>query len=328
MTHAPSLRSISSVRCDLEGLHDAQQAFAELIFWRPVADPAEFYNEVRARGFALNRAMHATLRGGVPLEDVRSIVQDARRAYQRADFVRRVSEWPRGYRGDFETITSVMTMANAFPDTAPEHYIEQFILDTAMSQQHRNKMAVQASTLMWGLARSPSARVLSIASGTAPEFAGFIRHLPRSEQVVVLNDGEAEALDLAVQTFVGSAFSPVLVPGNVLRRVPQLERLGPYDCVVAGGLYDYLDDRAAVLLTRVVVERMLKPGGRFFFTNVAPSNPFRPWLDCIADWPLIERSRDQLRTLVLEAGGGDGDLTLVRDPTGLVELVTFERPSA
>lgn len=326
MTHAPSLRSISSVRCDLEDLHAAQRAFADLIFRRPVRDPVAFYNDVRARGFELNRAMHTALSAGVPLGDVREIVEEARRAYRCSNFVRRVSDWPRGYRGDFETITAVMTMANGFADTAPEHYIEQFILDTAMSQQHRNKLAAQASELMWGLARSPTARVLSIAAGTAPEFAGFIKHLPRAEQVVVLNDGEAEALELALETFAGSAFSPLLAPGNVLRRIPQLERLGPYDCVVAGGLYDYLDDRAALLLTRLVLGRLLKPGGRFFFTNVAPGNPFKPWLECIADWPLIERSRDQLRALVAEAGGGG--VTLVREATGLVELVTVERAAA
>lgn len=324
MNHAPSLRTIASHRRELLDLRMAQSAFVELIFERPVRDRITFYNDVRARGFALNRAMHAALSAGMSLEEVRSVVADARRAYRCSDFVRRVSEWPRGYRGDFETITSVMTMANAHPERRPEHHIEQFILDTAMSQQHRNKLVAQASALMWGLARSGDACVLSIAAGAAPEFAPFIAHFPRQQQTVVLNDGEAEALEQALESFAGSAFTPILVPGNILRRIPQLEATGPYDCVVAGGLYDYLDDRAALLVTRVVLGRLLKPGGRFFFTNVAPGNPFRAWLDCIADWPLIERSRDQLGELVA-AAAADCTVTLARDPTGLVELVTVER---
>ena len=324
MNHVPSLRAIPSRRHELLDLQTAQSAFAELIFERPVRDRAGFYNDVRARGFALNRAMHTALAAGLSLEEVRSHVEDARRAYRCSDFVRRVSEWPRGYRGDFETIIAVMTMANAHPERRPEHHIEQFILDTAMSQQHRNKLVVQASMLMWGLARAPDASVLSIAAGAAPEFAAFIRHYPRQQQTIVLNDGEAEALELAAESFAGSAFTPLLVPGNIFRRIPQLERSGPYDCVVAGGLYDYLDDRSALLLTRVVLGRLLKPGGRFFFTNVAPGNPFRAWLDCIADWPLIERSRDQLNALVAEAAS-DCTATLTRDPSGLVEMVTVER---
>lgn len=326
-THAPSLREVTSIRRELEDLKAAQRAFADLIFERPVRDPAAFYSDVRARGFALNRAMGAVLNAGLEPDDVRPLVEEARRAYRCSDFVRRVGDWPRGYRGDFETVVAVMTMANAHPDTHPEHYIQQFILDTAMSQQHRNKLVAQSSALMWGLARSPDARVLSIAAGAAPEFATFIRHLPRDRQTIVLNDGEAEALEQALETFAGSAYAPLLVPGNVLRRIPQLERAGPYDCVVAGGLYDYLDDRAALLLTRIVLGRLLKPGGRFFFTNVAPGNPFRPWLECIADWPLIERSRDQLRNLI-EMAAGDCGVTITRDQSGLVELVTVDRAPA
>lgn len=325
--HAPSLLTVTSIRRELEDLKTAQRAFADLILERPVRDPAAFYSDVRARGFALNRAMHAVMQAGLGPEDVRPLVEEARRAYRCSDFVRRVGDWPRGYRGDFETITSVMTMANAHPASRPEHYIEHFILDTAMSQQHRNKLAAQASMLMWGLARSRDARVLSIAAGAAPEFAAFIDHLPRAQQTIVLNDGESEALEHARETFAGSAFAPLLVPGNVLRRVPQLERAGRYDCVVAGGLYDYLDDRAALLLTRIVLERLLKPGGRFFFTNVAPGNPFRPWLECIADWRLIERSREQLRDLVA-ASAPDARVTMAREATGLVEMVTVERGPA
>lgn len=326
MMHAPSLHAISAVRRELEDLHFAQRAFADLTFERPVRNRAAFYNDVRARAFALNRAMHLALQAGIPTADVRSMVVDARRTYQGSSFVRRVSEWPRGYRGDFETITAVMTMANAHPPSQPEHHIEQSVLDCAMSQQHRNKLATQAGVLMWGLTRAPDARVLSIASGAAPEFAAFIGCLPRQQQTIVLNDGEAEALERAADSFAGSAFTPVLTPGNVLRRLPQLDRHGPYDAIVAGGLYDYLDDRAAALLTRVVLDRLLKPGGRFFFTNVAPDNPYRPWLDCIADWPLIERCRDQIRALVAEAGDACA-VTMTRDPTGLVEQVIVERPS-
>jgi len=309
---------------EIVALQDAQLAFAALVKHGQVRDPAAFYNEVRARGYALNRAMHDVLERGLSVAQVRELVRDARRAYQRSTFVQRVSTWPRGYRGDFETIASVMSMANAHDPATPEHYIEQFILDTGMSQQHRNKMAAQAGVLMWGLSRDPAAKVLSIAAGAAPEFTGFIRYLRRDAQTVVLNDGEAEGLERALEGFTGSSFAPHLIPGNVFRRIPQIERLGPYDCVVAGGLYDYLDARAASLLTRVVLSRLLRQGGRFFFTNVAENNPFRAWLDCIADWPLVERSRDVLTAMVTDAAD-DCFVSFERDATGLTEMVTVQR---
>ena len=61
-------------------------------------------------------------------------------------------------------------------------------------------------------------------------------------------------------------------------------------------------------------------------TNIAPNNPYRPWLECIADWPLVERSAEDLRALIASVAD-DCTVETQRDNTGLAELVTVHRRS-
>ena len=58
-----------------------------------------------------------------------------------------------------------------------------------------------------------------------------------------------------------------------------------------------------------------------FFTNIAADNPYRPWLDYVLNWRLIERSAGELRELVAAAGIDQRGMRLERDRTGLTHLV-------
>jgi hypothetical protein len=93
--------------------------------------------------------------------------------------------------------------------------------------------------------------VLLIAAGAAPDLrlvpAQIIGHGCR----FVLNDYDQTALDLAQDLLGPVARYCTFIPGNVLRAIPALTAQGPYDLVPAGGLFDYLPDRA----TRFVIDR-------------------------------------------------------------------------
>src|SRR5258708_19521513 len=77
--------------------------------------------------------------------------------------------------------------------------------------------------------------------------------------------------------------------GRVPRGLPTLAVHGPFGLIIAGGLFDYVPDRWAIATLREV-RRLLAPSGRVVFSNIASGNPFRQWLEYLADWPLIERS--------------------------------------
>lgn len=95
----------------------------------------------------------------------------------------------------------------------------------------------------------------------------------------------------------------------------------PFGLILAGGLFDYLSDKAAIFVTRQAVKN-LEPGGEFFCTNIRESNPFRPWIEYLADWELIERSEADVRGLFAQAGIADEDISIQPDFTGLTNLIT------
>ena len=98
-------------------------------------------------------------------------------------------------------------------------------------------------------------------------------------------------------------------------------------CSRSGGLFDYLSDRAAEVLTRAVWERLLARGGRFFFTNLGRQNAYRVWMESMADWRLIERSETDLRRLVASACGPAAICCTEPEATGLTWLVSEDRPA-
>ena len=61
---------------------------------------------------------------------------------------------------------------------------------------------------------------------------------------------------------------------------------------------------------------LLAPDGRILFTNIGRGNPFRVWLEYLADWRLIERSEADLIALC-RAAEIPVEPVLVRDATGL-----------
>jgi SAM-dependent methyltransferase len=144
---------------------------------------------------------------------------------------------------------------------------------------------------------------------------------------LVLNDADPDALALSERRAASARATVTTVPGDVFRAVRRLAREPAFDVVVAGGLFDYLDDRSATwLLTRL--RRLLAPGGALCFTNLAPGNPYAGWLHHLADWRMIYRDEADVRRLLRAAGAGPEEAVEVsRDTTGYAVLVRCVRPA-
>jgi SAM-dependent methyltransferase len=108
------------------------------------------------------------------------------------------------------------------------------------------------------------------------------------------------------------------------RRLARTTAEGRFDLVVAGGLFDSLPDRWAVATLRAV-ERMLNPGGRLIFSNIAAGNPFRAWLEYLAEWQLIERDQEALELLLSESGFPTDGAHIFRDSSDLAFMVEVQR---
>jgi extracellular factor (EF) 3-hydroxypalmitic acid methyl ester biosynthesis protein len=246
---------------------------------------------------------------------IRAHVAPLRALHGLSPFVRRLQTWPRGYPGDFETVEWMCDAANRAPVNTVEWAIEQYALQSPIAQQHRNKVALQARAILSTLIEEPNARIASIGCGGCRDLSMVQSYVPAGRAAFVLVDGDDAALSFARQRLGRIANRCVTVHGRVPRALPLIAAHGPFHLVVAGGLFDYLSDRWAIATLREM--RLLAPGGRVLFSNIAAGNPFRTWLEYLADWRLIEREPADLERLLAAAGFAGWRTTVITDSSGL-----------
>jgi hypothetical protein len=285
-------------------------------------DSAIAFHRVIAAVHDICAALGDAEAAGCSREDLRAATESARAVHGASPFVKRLQDWPRGYPGDFETIEWLCRSINGAPAGTFGAALEAYALTSAIAQQHRNKVQFQADCIRDALLRNPEARVLSLACGSSPDIRAIVP-LAGPRASFVLCDGDAEALEFSRRQLTPIAERCQFVHGMVPRVLGRAAAHGPFDLVYAGGLFDYLPDRLAERTLAIARRSLLASEGRFVFTNIATGNPFRVWLEYLANWPLIERSDADVRRLCTAAGFAAADV--IRDATGLALLITGGR---
>ena len=268
-------------------------------------------------------AMHAFARAVTECEDagltrleLLPLLEGVRALHARSPFVHRLQTWPRGYPGDFETVEWLCDAGNrAEADTVP-WALEQCALQSPLAQQHRNKVGLQGRAILSTLVAKPAGRIASIGCGGCRDLSLIQDYVPPTHGSFVLVDADADALAFARERLDRLEGRCTFILGRVPRALARVQGAGPFDLVVAGGLFDYLPDRWAVA-TLTAARELLGPGGRMFLSNIARGNPFRPWIEYLADWWLIERDEADLRRLLAQAGFDVEQARISHDTTGL-----------
>ena len=258
--------------------------------------------------------------------DIEVVLEPVWGLHSKSPFLRRTQTWPRGYPGDFETIEYLCEGTNRARQGTVGYFIEQAALTSSITQQHRNKVAWQASKVLEAcLDSSEEPRILSIACGGSRDIRSIQALLKATPVQLVLNDMDEDALSHSVINLPHLAGKLQPVPGNVFSAVRKFRVQGSFDLIVAGGLFDYLSDRQITwLLDRLA--RCLKVGGRLCFTNIALRNPYREWMDYFTHWKLMERSEANFIALIRKTDPNISmEMTIARDQTGLAHLVELTR---
>jgi extracellular factor (EF) 3-hydroxypalmitic acid methyl ester biosynthesis protein len=291
-----------------------------------VVTPAAFH-EIVGRIHEVCAAARRCEDAGLSREDMDDALGCLREACRESPFFRHISDWPNGYAGDFQIIDQICKQSNkALPGTFG-YWLEEYTLISGIAQQHRNKVHRQGRELLSMVrarAESPSpGRFLILACGGCPDLEQVQEDLASLPFRGVAVDLDPEAIKASTQRLPKLADRMQFIEGNVVKKIPELARCEPFDLVVAGGLFDYLPDKVAKFVVRNVCTRLLRPGGRFFFTNIARGNPYEDWTRYVSDWRLIQRSEPDLEALIAAA-----ELPLrtkcERDLTKLTVLVTVE----
>ena len=155
---------------------------------------------------------------------------------------------PRDYPGDFETVEYILDRRNRATEGTFGCGVEQVALDSPVAEQHRNKVRLQAQAILGGALlhreRPGGARVLVLAWGGAADVQMVEHELAALGTHVVLVDQDADALALARLPRLAPKLTKVC--RNVIRGLVAVRAHGPFDIVVAGGLFDYLADEVVV----------------------------------------------------------------------------------
>jgi extracellular factor (EF) 3-hydroxypalmitic acid methyl ester biosynthesis protein len=241
-------------------------------------------------------------------------------------FIRRLQEWPRGYPGDFETVEYLVQQQNRAPRGTLAFWLEQYALQSPIAQQHRNKVHLQARAILETVWRPPvgsrESRVLILAAGGSPDLREIQSLAAGAPFRAVLLDQDEAALAFSASRLAALGDRVSYVCRNVVRGLRDVtDDEHPYQLVLAGGLFDYLPDKVAGMVLRHARERLLAPGGRIIFTNIAHPNPYRLWIEYLAEWHLIHRTEDDVRDLCIDAGFSNGSVTVSREGTGLTMIV-------
>lgn len=199
---------------------------------------------------------------------------------------------PRGYPGDASLLDYIYGIRPAPVETSSlGAKIFKFNSDRQAPKSVRSRAEVLARTIDEVAEQHPSPRVLSIA-------CGHLREAQQSKAVVSGRIGQFLALDQDEESLAEVRRS---YPGEGLQTIKQSVRsilaenirFDDLDLVYAAGLYDYLSDRVASRLTRLMFD-MLAPGGRLLIANFAPSLQDIGYMESFMGWKLIYREADQM----------------------------------
>jgi len=282
----------------------------------------QLYHKVVAGMHELCFAILEAEKNGASRENIENIIKPVRDIHSRSVFINRLQEWPRNYPGDFETVEYMCDLENKSLYGTVEYYIEEYALNSAIAQQHRNKLHYQAGIILDTLLNGRhDKKVLSLGCGGCRDMLSIEKYIRDMHNEIFINDIDNEALELSKKRL---ALLKGLHPlaGNIIQALRKVEALGPFDLIVTGGLFDHMSDKHLSFFLKQSLNKLLKTGSTLFFANAAEGNPFRVWMEYLANWKLNYRSEDRITELLLTAGYSHNTITMKKDETGLTFLVS------
>lgn len=197
---------------------------------------------------------------------------------------------PHGYAGDYELIERIYNKSiSGHADIARW---DAFCLLNASTEAVRNRSAV-----FQGLVKEIRPEdLLSVACGPGLDVAAALTG-GSSILSATLLDNDPNALRRAAVNLAGANLDLSFSQANALRYRPERAQ----GLIWCSGLFDYLSDRASVILLRRLYEA-LKPGGVLAVGNFAEGQTSRAYMETVGHWLLIHRTEDAIRILAAAAG--------------------------
>lgn len=257
---------------------------------------------------------------GTSKEIIRETLRHSRKIHAQSPWIKRLQDWPQGYQGDFLTVEQMIKGVRTERAATVPSILEEIALNSPAAQQHRNKVVIQEQMIRQYCATNGS--ILSVGCGGCNDAFRALDAFENSEVRLTINDLDEDALALSEERLKSISDRISVRKGNVVDLFRKKD-LPQFDLILAGGLFDYLPKKVAAFTARSALNS-LRSGGQLAFTNILTGNPYRPWIEHLANWELIERSTDELYAL-LESYRKDVEVSIEIDQTGLTAVVIAKK---
>lgn len=217
-----------------------------------------------------------------------------------SEFIARTNIKPRGYAGDSTMME--MLYQNSYRGTSSFGKIfHKHPCDTKAADAVRNRRKLIIDYIEDGLKNNQNKtyKILSVACGPAWEIQDFVRSSENCNNVeIYLMDQDENALAEAkkgLQSIKGFEKFKIYFIQESVRTIlksshPELQK-NRFDFIYSMGLYDYLTEPIAKVLTEKIFQ-MLFPGGKIVLGNYHVKNETRKYMEYIMDWVLYYRDEE------------------------------------
>lgn len=246
---------------------------------------------------------------------------------------------PLGYAGDYEMMNIIYR--NTFEgDNLFAQVMSKIDCEGSAARAVRNRRAYlykKLRELVSNTKHGHTIKIMSVACGPAIEFSDLLssiegKDLPLSIEYIAL-DQDAIALQDArtrIEPHIkdNSTIRVYFEEDNIKRlivgRDNNKDLYKGLDFLYSAGLFDYLSDRASSRLIHKLYS-FLKPGGLMIIGNFGPYNPQRFFMEFGAEWFLVYRSEEHLKSLASDLPGNPL-LGIEKEPEGVNLFLTIVKP--
>jgi len=215
---------------------------------------------------------------------------------------------PFGYSGDFQmidwTYTKMVDSTDPRGEMWDRFYHRQIAPLAVCARKDRFGDVLRSVSL----SAKSKISVLNVGSGPAREIldGAIAANLNPGDLRVICLDADKVAIEYA-KRLLGPSWEAHchFEHRNALRYRPR----DSFDLVWSSGLFDYLDERLAIHLIKLLWGSV-KVGGRMVIGNFAETHSTRSWIEWCGDWFLNHRDRDDMQRLTDGAGISDGNANI------------------
>lgn len=233
---------------------------------------------------------------GLSVLETRTLLSQTWELQGNSTFLAYVREHP----GSFGAIDRIIDRDERALFGSSGHIIGREALNCAMAEQHRNKLNIQANTVIEVCQRVDSPHIMMVACGSSRDL-----EQPRVKEALKQAKAKLTLVDMVPEALVASRQRLEDIEDKVLIEYVEQDLRGllradfdNVDLWCAGGLFDYFSDR---LIKRLLssVKGKIKRNGTVLFTNVAKTDdPLLLWAEVMANWKLIQRSEQKMKELL------------------------------